>query len=88
MLRPTRPLGHGQPEAGNRDLSGGLSEILVDGKTCFTVPPEDLNEAAAALMMLLQDRASRRAMVAGGRRRVGRAFSPSPTYSATDGDSQ
>lgn len=55
--------------------SGGLSEIVVDGRTGLLVPPGDVGRTAAALRRLLGDRALSERMGARGRDRAEERFS-------------
>lgn len=63
----------GKPVVATR--TGGIPEVVVDGKTGLLVPPEDVDALQAALRRLAADPALRASMGAAGRERARAEFS-------------
>lgn len=72
-MPPAEAMACGLPVVASR--SGGLPEVVEEGRTGLLVPRGDAAALAAAVVALLEDPARRRAMGEAGRRRVERLFS-------------
>ena len=55
--------------------TGGLTEIILDGKTGILVEPDDPDTLARAIIQLLEDNTLRRQLGKAGRQRVVECFS-------------
>jgi len=62
----------GKPVVASR--TGGIPEVVIDGRTGVLVPPDDPRILAAAVEGLLQDGARCRTLAQAGRRHVAQAF--------------
>jgi glycosyltransferase involved in cell wall biosynthesis len=63
----------GLPAVGSR--TGGIMDVIEEGKTGFLVPPGDATALATALLALVRDSSLRERLGAGGRARVEAGFS-------------